>query len=312
MIQTEHLDEAPAAWLSERCDLVRCPSREARFSELLARASGLLVRTYTRVDDAMLAAGPKLRVVARAGVGLENIDLKACERRGVRVVHAPEANLQAVAEYVVALLMDAIRPRMSLDAALPDDRWHAVRQELTGRRQVNELTLGILGFGRIGRRVARSVGALGGRVLYHDLLSVHPDFRWGARPVPRDELLRSCDVLTIHVDARPENRRIVNADLLAHLRDDAIFINTARGMLVNNQDLAEFLRSHPAAMAMLDVHDPEPFGPDYPLLNLPNARLSPHLAAATRTAQEAMSWVVRDVWRVLQNEEPEFPAPACW
>jgi phosphoglycerate dehydrogenase-like enzyme len=309
VIQTEHLDAEPAAWLRERCQLVACGTGDPQFASLLSRAQGLVVRTYSKVDQALLDQAPALKVVARGGVGLENIDVAACRRRGVEVVHTPEANLQAVAEYVIALLMDAIRPRVFLDKPLDDATWRKTRRELSGRKQVSEMTVGILGFGRIGRRVARTVGAMGARVIYHDLLSVPPDFRAGAQPMTRDQLLRECDVLSIHVDARPENAGLVNDAMLSKLRPDVIVINTARGMLVNAVAMAGFLKRNPAALALLDVHEPEPINGDYPLLGVRNAHLSPHLAASTETAQRDMSWVVRDLWRVLTGEEAMYPAP---
>jgi phosphoglycerate dehydrogenase-like enzyme len=126
--------------------------------------------------------------------------------------------------------------------------------------------------------------------------------------VRREELLAKADVLSIHVDPRPANRHIVSTDLVSQLKETVIIINTARGVLVDAKAVAAFLWANTKATALLDVHDPEPFGPDYPLLGLPNANLSPHLAAATATAHANMSWVVRDVVRVLRGEKPEFPA----
>ncbi|MDX2148701.1 MAG: NAD(P)-dependent oxidoreductase [Planctomycetota bacterium] len=309
VVQTEHLDAEPAAWLGERCELVACPVESDKFRSLAPRIEGLVVRTYTRVDQSLLEALPRLRVVGRGGVGLENIDVPACLRRGVKVVHTPEANRQAVVEYVFALLMDAMRPRVFLDRSLSEGDWKRARRELTGRRQFNELTFGILGFGRIGRHVARIAAALGCRVIYHDLLSMPPDWRSGAIPVTRERLLRDADVLSLHVDARDENRRMVDLAFLEQLKHDVIIVNTARGMLVDNDAMAAFMIKHPQALALLDVHHPEPIPDDYPLLHVENVHLSPHLAASTESAQRLMSWVVSDVWRVLTGERPEFAAP---
>ncbi len=309
VVQTEHLDSECAAWLSERCELARCAPDDGAFPGLLARAQGLLVRTYTTVDDAMLAAAPSLKVVARAGVGLDNIDLTACAKRGVTVVHTPDANSDAVVEFVFAAMLDAWRPRMMLDKALDPPTWKSLRAEMTARRQLHGSTLGVYGMGRIGRRVARVGEALGMQVLYHDLLEVPMERRHGARPVTREALLRESEILTVHVDERPANRGLLGVDAFAKCRDDVLFINAARGFIVDAVSLAAFLREHPDATAIIDVHEPEPFGPDYPLLGVPNAVLSPHLAAATATAQRNMSWVVQDLWRVLQGEAPKHPAP---
>jgi len=116
-------------------------------------------------------------------------------------------------------------------------------------------------------------------------------------------------VLTIHIDTRPSNRNFVNAPFLAPLKEDVLLINAARGFVLDERALAAFLRGHADAHAVLDVHEPEPFTADNPLLGLPNAKLAPHMAACTLTAKNNMSWVVRDVWRVLCGEVPEFPAP---
>jgi len=309
IIQTEHLDNECGAWLAERCELLRSAPGDGGFDDLLARAQGLLVRTYTKVDEAMLGSAPNLRVVARAGVGLDNIDLAACARRGVAVVHTPDANSDAVVEFVVASMLDAWRPRLHLEKSLDLPTWKSLRAELTAQRQLHGSTLGVYGLGRIGKRIARVGGALGMRIIYHDLLDIPERDRQGAAPVDRETLLREADVLTVHVDERPANRGLLSVDAFSKCRDDVLFINAARGFIVDTLSLAAFLREHPEAMAIVDVHEPEPFGADYPLLGVPNAFLSPHLAAATQQAQRNMSWVVRDLWRVLSGEKPEHPAP---
>jgi phosphoglycerate dehydrogenase-like enzyme len=309
VLQAEELSPAAAAWLAERCELIACRAEEPQFPALLARAQGLVVRTYLPVHAALLARAPQLRVVGRAGVGLEHIDVAACRARGVRVVHTPDANSDAVAEFVFALLHDAMRPRVFLDKPLDDAAWRTTRAELRAPRQLNELRLAILGLGRIGSRVARIAHAYGIDVMYHDLLALPPERAHGATPAASlDALLAWCDVLTLHVDPRPANTKLVNAAFLARCKPTLSLINTSRGMVVDAPALAAFLRANPTARALLDVHDPEPFGASYPLLGLPNAHLAPHLAAATTTAHENMSWVVRDVWRVINGEEPQFPA----
>jgi phosphoglycerate dehydrogenase-like enzyme len=307
-IQTEELDDAAAAWLAERVDLRRCSAEEPEFAALLADAQALVVRTYTIVNDALLDRAPKLRVVGRAGVGLDNIDLDACERRGVAVVNTPDANTQAVVELVVAFTLDALRPRLFLDRALPLPEWKRVRNELIAPRQLGDLTVGALGFGRIGKGVARVFEAFGCRVLFHDIAEVSPVARLGAEQVGFDELLRSSDILTIHVDERPANRDLIAAEQLAMLNPDALLLNLSRGFVVSPADLAAWLKDHPAAQAILDVHEPEPFPSDCPLLGLPNAHLAPHIGAATARAKQNMSWVVKDVWRVLNGDKPEHPA----
>ncbi|MCC6660162.1 MAG: 3-phosphoglycerate dehydrogenase [Phycisphaerales bacterium] len=312
VIQTEELEPGPAAWLAERCELVACPYKDAaRLDVLLPRAAGLIVRTYTRVNAAMLDKAPGLRVVARAGVALENIDVPECRRRGITVVHAPGANTRAVVEYVWAQILDAYRPMHYLTEALPPDEWHATRNRFTAPRQLTDLTLGIWGFGRIGSAMARVAHAMEVRALYNDLLEIPAASRHGAEPVSVERMLRESDILTVHVDYRPANEKLVGAAVLARMKPDAVLINASRGFVADPAAIASWCRSHPKARAFLDVHDPtEPIGPEYPALGIPNLHVAPHLASGTVTAKTNMSWVVRDVWRVLSGDKPEFEAPA--
>jgi phosphoglycerate dehydrogenase-like enzyme len=310
VLLAEPIEEAPAAWLRDRCEVVCSPPNDARFENLLSRASALIVRTYTIVDQRMLSRAVKLRVVGRAGVGLDNIDITACRNRGIEVVYTPEANTQAVVQYVLLLIGDALRPRVPLSGAVSANEWHALRSGSAGRgREMGGLTIGILGLGRIGRELARLAGALGMDVIFNDLLEIPPEHRFGARPVDVAQLFSRADVLSVHIDGRPANRRFIDERLIGRMKPDAVLINASRGFVVDNLSLARFLREHSKATAMLDVHDPEPFGQDYPLLELANAKLYPHVAARTEASLERMSWVVRDVWAVLRGRPPLHSAP---
>jgi D-3-phosphoglycerate dehydrogenase len=313
VILTEHLDEEAAQWLGERTNLLRISHEdEARLHAELADAEGLVVRTYTLVNPKLLKAAPKLKVVGRAGVGLDNIDLPACQKRGVVVVSTPDANTQAVVEYVPALVLDAIRPRKYMDGYVAPPTFHKMRAECVGR-QLNEMTFGILGMGRIGRRMAEVMRAIGMRVLYNDVLSrdelkLPPEDR--SEFVDVKTLFRESDVLTVHVDGRPENRGFVNAELLKHLKPSCLLVNTSRGFVIEPVALAEWAKRNEkhGGRAVLDVHEPEPPPDDYPLFGLANVKLLPHLASRTHRAMANMSWVVRDVVKVLRGEEPQFPA----
>lgn len=309
VVVTEPLAPAPAAWLAERAEVRACPSDDPRFSAALAGADGLVVRTYTQVDETLLDRAPRLRVVARAGVGFDNIDVAACRRRGIEVVYAPDANTQAVVEYVLAVLLDALRPRERVSGPLSLHRWQALRDGLAGERELGGIVVGILGLGRIGRRLAAVLAALGTTVLYHDLVEIPGPERHGAAPVESaSALFTAADAVSIHVDGRPGNRGLVGARLLGHLRDHAILVNSSRGFVVDSAALAAWLRAHRAARAVLDVHEPEPILADHPLLGVPNARLTPHIAGRTAPALEGMSWVVRDVVAVLEGRPPRHPA----
>ena len=302
IIVTEHLDPACLQWLSERAHVERCAADDPQFNTLLASADGLVIRTYTQVDDALLARAPRLRVVARAGVGLDNVDKDACAARDVTVLNTPDANTVAVVEYVWALIFDALRPRATLTEALAPEAWAASRASQIATRQASDCTLGLLGMGRVGQRMARVAAAFDVRVIYNDLLEIPAAQRSGATPVDVDTLFRDADIVSLHIDGRASNRHFVHASHLAQCRDDVVFINASRGFVVDPDALAAFMSAHPAAAAALDVHDPEPIDASSPLLGLPNVRLLPHLGAATATAHRNMSWVVRDVMRVLTGE----------
>lgn len=308
VMQTEALDEACRAWLAERCEVVACAPEDEGFGALLSRAEGLVIRTYTRVDGALLERAPKLRVVGRAGVGLDNVDLEACRGAGVMVVSTPDANTRAVVELVTAFMLDAWRPRVFLEQSLGLAEWKSLRADLVGERQLAGSALGILGLGRIGRAMARIGAALDMRVIYHDVEFIVEQGRNGAEPVELDALLAQSDVLTVHIDHRASNRGFIDGAKLARMKEDALLINTSRGFAVDAAALACWLEERPMAQAVLDVHEPEPFGDGHPLLGIANAYLTPHIGAATAPAHRNMSWVVRDVWRVLNGEAPEYPA----
>lgn len=309
---TETLSEAASTWLGERTDVVWC-SHDAPAPELdaqLAEAEGLVVRTYTIVDRAFLDRAPKLKVVGRAGVGLDNIDLQSCKQRGVRVVYTPDANTQAVVEYVLALMLDHYRPRTDLPANAGSATFHSLRKTEVGT-QLDQLTLGIVGFGRIGKRLGQAAHAIGMNLKVCDLLpeaELRKAVDYPFAFVDHKTLYANSDIVTIHVDGRRDNHHMLDAAAFKHLRDDCVFINAARGMLVDADDLAEWAKTHPRAHAILDVHDPEPPTADYPLYGLPNVRLLPHIASRTHQALDNMSWVVRDVVKVLEGEEPVSPA----
>ncbi len=296
-------------WLASHCTILEAGPPTPEFQAASSQIQGLVIRTATKVDEALLQRLPSLKVIGRAGVGLDNIDCKACARRSIAVVHTPNANTQAVVECVIGLLCDALRPRTRLQRAVDYMQWETLREAACGNRQLNECTLGILGFGRIGSRVATVAHAIGMKVVFHDLLPIPAEATHRAKPVSATELFACSDVISLHIDGRESNRHFVNASLVRSMKSDVLLINTSRGMVLDHEALSQFLRSNPAATAMLDVHDPEPFSAQHPLLGLSNALLYPHIASRTRSATDNMSWVVRDVVAVLQGRKPSYPAP---
>jgi phosphoglycerate dehydrogenase-like enzyme len=224
-------------------------------------------------------------------------------------VYTPQASTEAVVEYALGLMLDAVRPRPAMKHAVDKKHWAALRKENVGKKQLDECTIGILGFGRIGSRLAQALEPFHGRVIYNDLLEISSDKRSGATPVTVDELFAEADVISIHIDGRADNYHFVGGALLASLKPDAAIINTSRGVVMDAHALAAAMNQRPEARAMIDVHEYEPFGEDYPLLGVPNVSLYPHLASRTDRGLLNMSWVVRDVAAVLEGRKPEFPAP---
>ena len=309
VIVAEGSDPRPLQWLKERARVEEISSGDARFLDRLAEAEGLLVRTYTKVNAELLDHSPRLKVVGRGGVGLENIDVAECRRRGVEVVYTPDANTLAVGDFVFGYLLQLLRPwEFFRDAVYPPREFKRIRDTVRGR-QLNELTMGILGMGRVGRRVGHiAASGFGMRVIYNDLLQIS-GLDFPATAVDKPTLYRQADVLTIHVDMRPGNENLVGREQIGMLKPTAVVINTSRGEVLDASALADAVREKRVAGAALDVFAPEPPAADFPLLGFSNVLLTPHLAARTTTALENMSWVVRDVMAVLQGQQPRFPAP---
>jgi len=310
VLLTEGSDAKPLQWLKERARVVEIPASDAQFAAHLATADGLLVRTYTKVNAQLLDGAPKLKVVGRGGVGLENIDVPECRRRGIEVVYTPDANTLAVGDFVFGYCLQLLRPwELFRDQVYPPAEFKRIRNTVRGR-QLNELTIGILGMGRVGRRVGHiAANGFGMRVIYNDLIDVRASVTFPAEAVDKPTLYREADILTIHVDMRPGNQHLVGREQIAMLKPTAVVINTSRGEVLDVDALAEALRGQRIYGAAIDVFDPEPPRPDFPLLGLPNGLLTPHIAARTTTAMENMSWVVRDVIEVLEGRKPQFPAP---
>jgi phosphoglycerate dehydrogenase-like enzyme len=310
VLVTEGSDAAPLLWLREQAEVIEVPPDSPDLARHLAVAQGMVVRTYTRVNQAMLEQAPRLRVVGRGGVGLENIDVAACRRRGVEVVFTPDANTLAVGDFVIGYLLQLLRPwAFFREAALAPKEFKRIRNTVRGR-QLNELTLGIVGMGRVGRRLARiATRGFGMRVIYNDLLDVKGELDFPAESVDKPALYREADVVSLHVTMLPGNEHLIGAEALAMMKPSAIVINTSRGEVLDAAALAEAIRQKRLAGAAIDVFDPEPPGADFPLLGLENVLLTPHLAARTYTAIENMSWVVRDVMAVLNGDRPKYPAP---
>jgi D-3-phosphoglycerate dehydrogenase len=226
-------------------------------------------------------------VVVRAGVGVDNIDLKECTARGIVVMNTPDANTVSAAEHTVGLILALARHIPLADRSMRNGEWE--RKKFTGIQLAGK-TLGIIGFGRVGRAVAGRVRCLGMTEIAYDPfvpedVARHLDLSL----VPRiDELLERADIVSLHAIVTDQTREIINARTIAQMKDGVLIVNAARGALINNADLAAALKSGKVAGAALDVYDVEPPSPDNPLLGLDNVVYTPHLGASTFEAQEAV------------------------
>jgi len=304
IVVTEGLEAVPMAWLKSHANVVEVKwTQTAELHAALHTADALIVRTYTQVNDALLAHGPKLRAVGRAGVGLDNIDIPACERRNIKVLSTPTANTRAVVEYVFNLLFHLGRPLVHLPVPIPAEQFHGYRKSIRGLELAGK-TMGILGMGNIGRGVGKVAWAFGMKVIYNDLLDVARRLDFPAAAVSKEELYAAADVLTLHVNHQPNNlnHHLVDARAISLMKPAAYLINTCRGEVLDAAALAAALTEHRLAGAAVDVHEPEPPPAEYPLWHVgagANLILAPHLAARTQGAMDAMSWVGRDVVEYL-------------
>jgi phosphoglycerate dehydrogenase-like enzyme len=310
VLVTEGSDAKPLDWLREKTNVIEIASTDPPFNRHLVDADGLVVRTYTKVDRSLLERAPKLKVVGRGGVGLENIDVPECRRRGVEVVFTPDANTLAVGDFVFGYLLQLLRPwAFFREKTYEAKEFKRIRDTVRGR-QLNEMTMGILGMGRVGRRVGHiAANGFGMKVIYNDMIDVRSTLDFSAEAVEPAVLFRDADILSIHVDMRAGNDNLVSATQLSQMKPTAVLINTSRGEVLDAAALATAIRNKRLAGAAIDVFWPEPPAGDFPLLGLENVLLTPHLAARTYTAIENMSWVVRDVVEVLNGRAPRYPAP---
>ncbi len=261
----------------------------AELARQLADAAGLIVRSATHVNSELLEKAAALRVVGRAGVGVDNIDVEAATRRGVLVMNTPGGNAVSVAEHALALLLALARSVPQLAAATRAGRW-----EKSGAQgiEVRGKTLGLIGLGRVGGEVARRARAMEMRVVACDpFLSENAARDAGAELVTLDDLLARADFISLHTALSPTTERIINAVALGKMKRGARLINTARGELVDEAALAEALRTGHLAGAALDVFVVEP-PRDSPLLALPNVIATPHVAGSTEEAQEEVGTLI--------------------
>ncbi|MDX6467031.1 MAG: D-3-phosphoglycerate dehydrogenase / 2-oxoglutarate reductase, partial [Gaiellaceae bacterium] len=264
---------------------------DGELASIIDRYDAIVVRSATKLTAELIDLGTNLKVIGRAGVGVDNVDVEAATRRGIVVANAPESTVVSAAEHTIGLLVALARNIPQAHAALKQGRWERKQHggiELAGK------TLGVLGFGRIGQQVARRALGLGMRVVAFDPFVAPERFRelGVERAETADEVYGAAEFLTLHSPLTPETRRALDAAAFAKMRDGVRLVNAARGELVDEEALLEALGSGKVAGAALDVFSSEPYSG--PLLELDNVVVTPHLAASTDEAQDRAGVIVAE------------------
>jgi D-3-phosphoglycerate dehydrogenase / 2-oxoglutarate reductase len=285
----EPIAEAGIDLLRDRFDVDVDPDGE--LAERIADYEGIVIRSATKLDAALIERAERLKVIGRAGVGVDNVDVDAATRRGIVVANAPESTVVSAAEHTIGLLLALSRNIAQAHASLKEGRWERSAHggiELAGK------TLGVLGFGRIGQQVARRALGLEMRVVAVDPFVARERFRelGVERAESAEEVLAAADFLTLHLPLTSETTGYLDAEAFARMRDGVRLINAARGELVDEDALLEALRSGKVAAAALDVFSAEPYAG--PLLELDNVVVTPHLAASTEEAQDRAGVIVAE------------------
>ena len=251
--------------------------------EAVADADALLVRSATTVDAEVIAAAPRLKIIARAGVGLDNVDVDAATAAGVLVVNAPTSNIHSAAEHALALMLAAARQIPAADATLRDKTWK--RSAFNGTELFGK-TVGVVGLGRIGQLVAQRLAAFGTHVIAYDpYVPPARAAQLGIELLPLDDVLARADFISVHLPKTKETAGLLGAEALARTKPGVIIVNAARGGLIDEHALADAIRSGHVRAAGLDVYATEPCT-DSPLFDLPQAVVTPHLGASTSEAQD--------------------------
>jgi len=298
IVISEFMDDAAVAVLAARhgtlYDKGLVDRPEALRGEL-ANADALVVRNRTQVNRDLVLAAPSLKVVGRLGVGLDNIDVDVCRARGIEVIPATGANALAVAEYVIGAAMVLLRGAYFASAAVGEGQWP--RAALSNGRELAGKTLGIVGFGGIGRLAGRLGRSLGMRAIGYDPQIALSSPIWkeeGTDAYELDALLADADVVTLHVPLVDSTRHLIDASRLARMKPGAILINTARGGVVDESAVAAALKANRLGGAALDVFEHEPLPAGSPLAGCPNLLLTPHIAGVTAESNTRVSGLIAE------------------
>ncbi len=296
IVISEFMDDSAVQSLRADFDVLHESSLVDRPADLhvaMKTADALIVRNRTQVNAELISLAPRLKVVGRLGVGLDNIDTAACSARGIEVIPATGANAVSVAEYVVTTAMMLLRGVYSSSGEVAAGRWP--RTQLSHGRELCGKTLGLIGFGSIGRVTARLAQNLGMIVVAHDPMVAADDAAWRESKVANrslDALLREADVVSLHVPLIAQTRGMLNASRLALMKHGAVLINSARGGIVEESAVIDALRAGALGGAALDVFEHEPLAANPSWADVPNLILTPHVAGVTVEANERVSEMI--------------------
>ena len=276
---------------------------------MLPDYDALVVRSQVKADAEMIAAGTRLVVIGRAGVGVDNVDLDAATRAGITVVNAPTGNTIAAAEHTLALMFGLARHTAAADASMRRGAWK--RSQFTGH-ELRGRTLGIVGLGKIGQAIAVRARALQMTVLGSDPFVTHEQAAtFGAELVPFDEIVARADIITVHVPKSKATTGMINREVMARMKPGVMLLNVARGGIIDEADLAAALADGTVAAAGIDVYTSEPPAPESPLLAAPHTLLTPHLGASTEEAQIAVAEeVAEQILEVLDGRSARYAVNA--
>lgn len=306
----EPMHEAGTSLLRQNGEVVVAPTvDEATLVATVRDVDAVVIRANGKVSQAVIEAAPGLKVIGRHGVGLENIDVSAATERGIWVVYTPEANTQSVAEHFVALALTLSKCVLEADQALRAGQWK-VRYEYIGRELFGK-TLGVVGFGRIGRATARICHhGFGMPILYYDLVAAPAalEAETQARRVSLEELLRTADYVSLNLPLTPDTRHIIGREQIRLMKPTAYLLNLGRGPLWDEGAVLEALEKQCIAGAGTDVFEEEPTAKGNPLFQHGRFVCTPHMAAHTEEAMSRMSLVAEDIITVLEGREPRWPA----
>jgi glyoxylate reductase len=284
------------------------PPRDVILREL-APADGVFSLLTDRIDAEVMAAAPRLKVISNFAVGYDNIDIPAATKRGIVVTHTPDVLTETVADFAVCLMLAAARRLVEADRYTRDRKWKTWEPMLLAGQDIYNATLGLIGVGRIGAAVARRAQGFGMRVLYYDVVRREDLERsLGITYRSFEDVLRDSDVISVHVPLSEHTRHLMGRAQFALMKKTAVFVNTSRGPVVDQQALTEALAARRIFAAGIDVFEKEPISPDDPLLKLDNVIAAPHIASASIPTRIRMATLAAEnLVAVLQGRRPPNP-----